>query len=54
MNDNTDALDELVSRYLDAEVTDDEAAANRIQNSWRVPTQCDRQSRPSPPRSTFR
>ncbi len=26
MNDNTDALDELVSRYLDAEVTADEAA----------------------------
>ena len=26
MNDNTDAIDELVSRYLDAEVTDDEAA----------------------------
>ena len=26
MNDNTDALDELVSRYLDAEVTAEEAA----------------------------
>ena len=26
MNDNTDAIDEPVSRYLDAEVTDDEAA----------------------------
>ena len=26
MNDNTDELDELVSRYLDAEVTDDETA----------------------------
>ena len=26
MNDNTDAFDELVSRYLDAEVTPDEAA----------------------------
>ena len=40
MNDNTDAIDELVSRYLDAEVTDDEARARRIGS--RTPGACRR------------